>query len=218
MVRAVTKMTVMVNAVATGGRRVAATLLASLLVASCAVGPGARVDVARYDFGSAPVPASSAATPDGGAPLLVDDAVAPEWMDSASMHYRLAYEDAAQPRAYANSRWMMPPAALFTGRLRQRLAATGAVLVPADGLRAAHALRIEIEEFSQVFDSPRSSRAMLRVRASLFAGVALVAQRTFSIERAAPTADAQGGVRALTAATDALIGQVQAWTAASMRK
>ena len=92
------------------------------------------------------------------------------------------------------------------------------MLVPADGLRAAFSLRIELEEFAQVFDAPGSSRAVLRARASLLGSRALVAQRTFSLERPATTADAAGGVRALIATSDELIGQLLEWTAINAKQ
>ena len=193
-----------------------AALIAVALLGACALGPGGREEFASYDFG-VPPPAEAAARL--RQPLLVYDVVAPNWMDTPAVFYRLAYQDAARPRSYAGSRWMMPPAALFTNRLRQHFAAAsrGGVLVPADGLRAGHALRVEIEEFAQVFDAPGRSRAVVRVRASLLGNRALVAQRSFSVERPAASADAEGGVRALTAASDELILQVLDWTAGNVK-
>ena len=47
---------------------------------------------------------------------------------------------------------------------------------------------------------------------------ALRAQKSFSIERAAPNANAEGGVRSLAAAGDELIEAVTAWTAASLAR
>jgi cholesterol transport system auxiliary component len=56
---------------------------------------------------------------------------------------------------------------------------------------------------------------VLRVRCTLLentaAGERLVAQRTFEAERPAPSADASGGVRALTAAVDATGQDIAAW-------
>jgi cholesterol transport system auxiliary component len=56
---------------------------------------------------------------------------------------------------------------------------------------------------------------MLRFRATLLentgGGERLVAQRSFEVQRPAPSADAAGGVRALTAATDAAAQELAAW-------
>ena len=39
------------------------------------------------------------------------------WMDNSGIYYRLAYQDAARPQPYAQSRWVMPPR-LIGQRLR----------------------------------------------------------------------------------------------------
>ena len=76
-------------------------------------------------------------------------------------------------------------------------------------------LRVELEEFSQLFESPNQSSGLLRVRATLgqagTVGEKLLAQRSFVVTRPAASADAAGGVRALTAAADAAIGEIDAW-------
>ena len=55
----------------------------------------------------------------------------------------------------------------------------------------------------------------IRLRATLIeqttSGEKLVAQRSIAVQRPAPSADAQGGVRALTAATDAAIEEIDVW-------
>jgi cholesterol transport system auxiliary component len=76
-------------------------------------------------------------------------------------------------------------------------------------------LRIELEEFSQLFDSPTRSWGLLRMRVSLFeneaAGEKLLAQRNIVQRAPAPSADAPGGVRALAAATDAAAAEIGEW-------
>ena len=76
-------------------------------------------------------------------------------------------------------------------------------------------LRIELEEFSQLFESPNASTGLLRLRATAVQpspqGEKLLGQRSFVVQRTAPSADAAGGVRALTAATDAAVLEVDQW-------
>jgi cholesterol transport system auxiliary component len=76
-------------------------------------------------------------------------------------------------------------------------------------------LRLELEEFSQVFDNPNTSHALLRLRATLTqrspGSETLLAQRSFVLQRPAPSPDAAGGVRALTAAADAVVLELEAW-------
>jgi cholesterol transport system auxiliary component len=56
---------------------------------------------------------------------------------------------------------------------------------------------------------------VLRLRCTLLentaAGERFVAQRSFDIERPAPSADAAGGVRALSAAADAAARDIASW-------
>jgi cholesterol transport system auxiliary component len=148
----------------------------------------------------------------------VHDVVAPSWLDSQLIHYRLAYQDAARPQAYADSRWVMSPAALFTQRLRGRLAASGGgIVLPGDPARVNHALRVELEEFAQVFDAPGKSRAVVLLRASVLGNRSLVAQKSFSLERPASTPDAEGGVRALIGASDEAIELIAVWSAGYLK-
>jgi cholesterol transport system auxiliary component len=66
-----------------------------------------------------------------------------------------------------------------------------------------------------LFETPERSTALLRLRATLGqsgnGSERLVAQRSFVLQRPASSADAAGGVRALTAATDAVIQEMVQW-------
>jgi cholesterol transport system auxiliary component len=190
-------------------------LVVVLALAACSAGPVTRDTPVTYDFG--PSVAEAAGAKSLRASVLLQPVTAPVWLDSHGIVYRLAYLDAARPQIYAASRWASPPASLLAQRLRARLAAVseGGVVGAGDGARADYALRIEIEEFSQVFDAADRSRGVVVARASLIntAKRTLVAQRSFSFERAAVAADAGGGVQALTAAGGELVEAVVAWAA-----
>jgi cholesterol transport system auxiliary component len=198
-------------------RRAVASFTLGLACAGCGISPiSSSPEVAQYDFG--PPPAAN--SPQGlSHPLLVYDISAPAWLDAPAIYYRFAYQDAARPQAYADSRWVSSPAELMSMRLRGRLAASGkgGVVHPADGKRASHALRVELNEFTQVFDAPGKSRAVVRMRASVLNSRVLVAQRSFSVERTVNTPDAEGGVRALILASDEAVDQIVAWTLASLK-
>jgi cholesterol transport system auxiliary component len=185
-------------------------VLAMAALAACALGPQ-KPQADSYDLGPAaarPVAASTMRPV-----LMVPDVVSPAWLDGQGIVYRLAYENDARPQAYANSRWVAPPAALLTQRLRSRFAANAGVVSGVDGTRADYALRIDLEDFSQSFTSASSSSVALRARASLvrLPDRVLVAQRAFSVERAAPTADARGAVTALGAASGEMIESLADW-------
>jgi cholesterol transport system auxiliary component len=112
----------------------------------------------------------------------------------------------------------MAPAQLVRQRLREQLGQRRAVLQAAQGLVAvkpAMTLHLELDEFSHWFETPERSSGLVRMRVTLAqaeGGVErLLAQRSFVVQRAASSADAAGGVRALTAATDALILEMEQW-------
>jgi cholesterol transport system auxiliary component len=172
---------------------------------------------ANFDFG--PPPAASGAryaSNYSGVSIVVYEVAAPAWMDSSSMYYRLAYQNAASPMPYAQSEWVMSPAALLTQRLRSSLSdsSLGELRSVASDDPAVYALRSELFEFEQVFDQPGRSRGVLRLRATL-EGQGMWARRTFVIEKPAPTADATGGVTALSQCADELAVLINQWVVAN---
>lgn len=193
-----------------------AGLLVMLLAGGCTVLPQPTTPEALYDFGPMPALSAGVGTLRIEKTIVVHEAASPAWMDASALHYRLLQSAPAQPRSYASTRWVMPPAALFTARLKNRLAeASRGTWSPGDGQRGDLTLRLELDEFAQWFDSPSASRAMVRVRASLSAGREPAIQKTFSVERPAATPDAAGGARALIAASDDAVAQIVEWVAAS---
>lgn len=188
-------------------------LAATLALGGCALPlPDKPVRAAPYDLG--PPPASVAAAAPGEA-LALAPIEAAAALDGTAMVYRLNYAGAGQqPRAYAQARWSMPPAQLVRQRLRDQLSQQRVVLNPAEG-PAGWILRLELEEFTQVFETPDRSVGLVRLRATLLETVngreRLVAQRRFTVQRPAASADAPGGVRALTAASDVATDEIVQW-------
>jgi cholesterol transport system auxiliary component len=144
--------------------------------------------------------------------------VAPAWLDHSGIAYRLHYHDLARHQVYANSRWVAAPAALLTQRLRSRFSAVATgVVASGEGVRADYALHLELEDFSQFFETPETSRVAVVVRATLvrLADRTLRAQRSFTVQRPA-SPDAAGAVAALGEASDALIRELLEWTAENL--
>jgi cholesterol transport system auxiliary component len=194
-------------------------VVAAIALIGCA-GPRSVAPVAVYDFGSQRLSAdvNNSETADrAGVPgsLLVAEATAPAWLDSTAIQYRLAYDDLAQSHAYASNRWAGSPTSLLTQRIKNRIAGVsqGTVVSAADGARTDYLLRLELGEFTQVFDAPDQSRVVVKFRANLIdrATRSVVAQRSFSIEQAAPSPDAKGAVHGLTNSSDKLIGDLIGW-------
>jgi cholesterol transport system auxiliary component len=86
---------------------------------------------------------------------------------------------------------------------------------PASAAPAPARLQVELEEFSQVFESPQSSHVVLRARARLLAGRthAILAQQDFDLRSAAPSADAPGAVHGLRDVASSFSLAALAWAA-----
>jgi cholesterol transport system auxiliary component len=185
-------------------------LSSSLLLAACATD---TKSVALFDLG----PLHAQTPINAGAPLpaiSIADIKAPPWLDSQAMFYRLNYANDLQPRPYSASKWTMAPAQLFQLRLKARLSQAGGVVVPAsDGAVNLPVLRIDVDDFSQGFDSAGQSSANIAMRASVFDGRILRAQKMFVKQLPAASADAQGGAAALATASDAIINEMAVWLA-----
>jgi cholesterol transport system auxiliary component len=185
---------------------------------ACNLLPAQRDPPSVFDLGVPPVYAANPHRID--ATLLIPPVNASAWLDNTGIHYRLNYQNASQPEAYAQNRWVMTPAQLLTERLRARYAAASrGVLTAQDGAKADYALRIELEDFSQSFDAAHSSKGGVRLRASLIDqnSRGLQAQKTFSAERpAAP--NAPGAAQALAAASDAVVEELFVWTAQTLNR
>ncbi len=183
------------------------------LLTACAT-PQPPSPKAVYDFGA--LAQASNAAPTLSIAIALAEIEAGGGLDSPALLYRLQYTGDQQLRPYAQARWSVPPAQLVRTRLRDTLAALGSVL-STEGI-APWTLRVELDEFSQIFVNPENSQGLVRLRASLFKGEQIAAQTTLLARAPSPSADAAGGVRALTAATDDAVRQLTAWVATHVKQ
>ncbi len=174
-----------------------------LLLAGCGGANTRQGDIAYYDLGTI-------AKVSGTQALMLRgiDVQAPSWLGTPAMQFRLAYADAGRRQSYAASRWAAPPAELLESALRRRIA-SGETDVSSAGCR----LRIDIDEFAQVFDTTDTSRAVIEARVLLLAARSdqLLARRVISLSRPATTADAKGGVTAFADLTGEMSRDVAFW-------
>ena len=196
----------------------------ALAISGCSALPDKPVRPTLYDFGPGTVTVESATRLEPLPALALDDITTSGGaLDNTALLYRLAYTEVQALRPYAHARWSTPPAQLVRQRLREQLSLRRPVFNARDGVainRSGGAvlplrLRLELEEFSQLFTAPDASVGVIRLRATLVevtpAGEKFIGQRSVVVQRPAPTADATGGVRALTAATDAAIEELDQW-------
>lgn len=216
----------------------AGALFCVFFISACSALPTPPVLPVVYDFGPgsiAPAPATAPAA--DRAPLILADSQSTGLADgSTALHYRLAYDDAQQLRAYQRARWSQPPAQLVRQSVAQELAQLGPVLdtrsarelaradagaKAANGARAMRVLRLEIEEFSQVFSSAGESSGVLRLRATLAdsspQGERLRDQRVFVVQSPATSQDAAGGSAAMARAAQQAAREVAAWIGQTAR-
>jgi len=190
-------------------------LVACVGLSACSLPISHRPAVARYDLGVEPVSLPSA--PVLSCVIVVHEPTAPAWLDGRGIHYRLGYDEPAQIHQYAGSQWALSPVQLLGDRLRRRMTSItkGGGVIPDFGIEADFWLRIHIEDFSQLFDAPQASRGVVKVSVVLLKGRrrSFVTQASFERAVSALTADARGGVAALTVASDQLTDDVIAWIA-----
>lgn len=179
-------------------------LFACFLLAACFTSGkrGGDVAMAIYDLGA----------PVDGPLLMRRQAVAievrmPLWFDALGINYRLNYAEPARLREYARARWAGPPAQLIQQRLGRDLG-----LVASGQGRAVCLLRVDIDEFSQVFATPASSRALIQGRLQwLDRSRGRLAERPLVIELPAGSNDSSGGVAALSAGVTEMSRQLRSW-------
>jgi cholesterol transport system auxiliary component len=176
---------------------------AALLLAACAFGSNRAAAPLVFDLGADP---GVAATPLQPVDLQLVEISAPPWLATPGIAYRLAYLNEFQTHYYRDSRWLAPPAALLSERLRQQLA-QGARANPDKPIP----LRLELVQFEQRFSSPTQSEVRVSLRARLGEGPTL--NQSFELVKPCGSADAAGAVQAFSAAADQLLAQVQAWAA-----
>ncbi|KQO26354.1 hypothetical protein ASF11_01185 [Acidovorax sp. Leaf76] len=204
----------------------ASAVLGLILLAGCSALPTPPARPVLYDFGPgalAPVPTDRRAPLP---PLALADVDAPGLPEgSNAVLYRLMYADTQQLRPYSQARWSQPPAQLVQQRLREQLGQRRAILKaddaaaqardPAQGSRLPSVLRVELEEFSHVFTSATDSAGVVRLRATVvdlaLAGEVLRGQRVFIVRTPARSADAAGGVAALSDASTQVAQELSQW-------
>ncbi|MBT9475893.1 ABC-type transport auxiliary lipoprotein family protein [Polaromonas sp.] len=198
-------------------------MLMGAMLSGCAL-PDKPARATMYDFGPGLLATAADARQAPLPPLAIDDiTTAGGALDNMAVLYRLGYADDQQLRPYSKARWSMPAAQLVRQRLREQLSQRRAVFNARESVALNRSqstalpllLRLQLEEFSQLFSTPEASVGLIRLRATLVeltpAGEKLLGQRSVVVQRPAPSADAPGGVRALTAATDAAIEELDQW-------
>ena len=184
-------------------RRTCVVLGVALALGACSGIDLRPPPMALYELGVAP----SSSLPANLVPAQVMLSAAP-WLSATAMHYRLSWLDPSRRRAYAESRWVSAPADMLGLTLDRGLA------VGAGGLHCR--VRVDLDEFVQVFDSSTQSHVEMIVRVALLPArsEAALARIEFRITETAPSADAAGGVSAHRSAAQRLVNEISTWLVA----
>lgn len=162
----------------------------TLVVSACGSLPKAAPNYSVHDFG----PLDSATLRPLGFPIRSAEVVPAPWLASTAMQYRLAYAQPTRRQFYLENRWVAQPGQLVELAVKRSMK-TSETAVSSSGCR----LRVDLDEFVQVFDEEARSRGIVEARAALLAPRTdqLIATRGFAVIRPSLTPDAVGGVMAL---------------------
>lgn len=164
---------------------------------------GGDVALAVYDLGSVK---DAVAGAQRKRPMAIE-VRAPLWFDSLGIDYRLAYSEPNRLREYSRARWVGPPAQLIQLRLIRDLG-----YIPSGQGKAVCVLRVDIDEFSQVFDTAEASRAVLQGRVQwLDRGRGRLLEKQITLQAPTPSPDSQGGVTAMSQLVGELSGAIATW-------
>ena len=184
-------------------------ILAACLLSACSL-IDTRPPATLYDLG--PLLVEEMGQLPSGMPNITTKVYVPDWMDDSLMVYRLDYVNSQQVRFYTESSWASAPSKLFRSRMDSYLMAIGnrsASVLESEAL----SLKIVFEDFSQHFTDEHTCLGRIAIRASLYKGQELLAQQRFISEEPADSADAAGGTKALSKASDAIIANIMNWVA-----
>lgn len=181
----------------------AGLMVCTLLLAGCgSLLPKPAPLPALHDFGPPP-----AAVPAALGVLVTTDVTAPAWLDGTEIHYRLNHADATRLRAYADNRWVAPPAELLQARLRVEF---GNAAINAGA--PVYRLSVRLLDLEQVFLQTQSAETRLRVVAELqnASTGTVIARRVFDLTQVADP-DVGGAVQGASRAAQALIADLVQW-------
>lgn len=191
--------------------KISAAVLLAILLTGCTLIPREPSSISIYDLGPATVPTPGSLS--SRAIIQIADISAPVWLDTQLIHYRLAYHDPARIYTYAGSRWNASPAQLLTERFKQYFSAGNINNSNKDHAPANYLLKIDLETFTQIFNTQDSSEVVVQLRATLYESTSRlpVAQQNFSGKRTTQTADAAGAVAAFILVSDDLLNELAQW-------
>ncbi len=180
--------------------------LSLIVLGGCSLFPSRPPELlVDHDFG----PIQTRAFEKPGVPVLIH-VKGLSWLAGTSIHYRLLYRDPTAVYAYADNRWIAPPAALLKARLRARLGL--GTSVTAGPPPEVERLVLVLSRFDQNFSTPHKAFVRLAIQGRLYNVTTgrLLATKTVNLKRAcAPSVTgAVEGLGALARRADRIFVQL----------
>lgn len=168
------------------------------LLSACLPNHKPGPESAVYDFGL------NAETPKVDSKITIDRVIAIDAIDHRRMRYRLNFKSPTQVFTYTQSRWASSPSELLAAKVRSIANLSSS---------SDCSLRLQIEIFDHIFESPSTSMGIIRLHASLSDKKSrrAVASQQIQESAPAPSADGKGGVMALDQASTRAIVNALEW-------
>lgn len=179
-----------------------------LVLAGCGVGQSGPV-MNQLDLGALPTDTSAQnPAPNSRLAVAVPSGSSIGLVQTTAVVWRLGANGA--PQTYASFKWVAPPATMLRQRLIDRLSRQGPVLQSGFGDKTP-VLRINLQQFEQVFQSNGQSEAVVTLQVVLTRGLTILGSDVLYERVPAQSADAVAGAQALGIASNLVADRVATW-------
>lgn len=172
----------------------------------------AKHNMAVYDFGLPVANVSNSSesnqrenNPQITSKILLDEPVAAESLNHHKIRYRLHYQNPLRVFYYSESRWAATPTELLSNQLSK--------LVNVAKPPANCSLKLKIEAFDHVFQTPSASEGFVQLSASIIEkkSIKIISSQLITESVTSLSPNAQGGTAALQQASENALKKAINW-------
>ena len=186
-------------------RPIILVLTSSLFISTLATCVGinkTKQNIAVYDFGlSVPSESNQQIT----SKIILEEPVSTASLNHNKIRYRLNYQNPSRIFFYTESHWSATPSELFSNMLSK--------MVKVEKNPMACSLKLKIESFDQVFQTPSSSEGFVQLSVFLIEKKSqkVISSQLITESVTSTSANAQGGTVALKQASENTLKKVINW-------
>jgi cholesterol transport system auxiliary component len=186
-------------------RPIILVLTSSLFISTLAACVGinkTKQNIAVYDFGlSVPSESNQQIT----SKIILEEPVSTASLNHNKIRYRLNYQNPSRIFFYTESHWSATPSELFSNMLSK--------MVKVEKNPMACSLKLKIESFDQVFQTPSSSEGFVQLSVFLIEKKSqkVISSQLITESVTSTSANAQGGTVALKQASENTLKKVINW-------